>query len=215
MKTCEPQSSNSGSKSLLSVLTHCISEYWKLKGEAPVKNRSKHPLSRAPLTPPLTGCTECLLAAKCSLPINHDPSSKVWTLTFSAASRPSDRWRQSFVSSHQIIHFTHTHTQMHTWCLHEAESWDAHRITHSNSRLVAGWYFDGRMQRGALWQSLCFSDNKLSEIDFVHCHAYQNDSGATLLIEKAAIILETENRVAHAEEVCCIISKMLRLKDTD
>lgn len=58
---------------------------------------------------PMTACGMCQLTANCSLHSNHDPGSKVWTLTFSAASRLSDRWRRSFVYSRQIVHFTHTH----------------------------------------------------------------------------------------------------------
>ena len=58
-------------------------------------------------------------------------------------------------------------------------------------------------------------DNKLFEISFVHGQAYQRDFIATQLIEKKVINRETEIRRVHAEEFCCIISKMLRLKDTD
>lgn len=91
----------------------------------------------------MTWCSLYLLAARRSLPINHNLGSKVWTLTLSAASRPSDRWSQSCVSSRQIIHFTHTHRNTHTW------------ITHSNGRLVTGWYFVAGKQR-ALRQSQWF-----------------------------------------------------------
>lgn len=115
----------------------------KLMSTEPVKSRSNRPLSRAP-SPWLGVACVCLLPTALST-LFTTRDSKVWTLTFSAASRPSDRWRKSFVSSLQIIHFTHKHTEKP--CSYTG--WE-----HSNCRLVTGWYFTVGKQC-ALWQSQC------------------------------------------------------------
>lgn len=91
-----------------------------------VESKSSHLRSQTP-SPWLFVAPVCSLpTAPAALFTTRD--SEAWTLTFNAASRPRDRWRQSFLSSHQIIHIlhaqprTHAHGLPHCRCCSEPSS---------------------------------------------------------------------------------------------